>query len=220
MNPTTENGPAGLASLSHLNSRGRPHKVRLMKRVSLYATVVLMLLSAPAWAQDAATQERLDKMAGQIQDFLDNQKSLQQQLSQISKEVSALREQMANQPREDWATAADLKRLADGVREIDKKRIEDNERIRTEISKLGKLLASAPASRPRVSHDEETKEKEPSKPEAGLEYVVQPGDSLSLIVQACREKGIKVTMDQVRKANPKLNPEKLLVGQKIFIPQP
>jgi LysM repeat protein len=191
-----------------------------MKRVSLYAAVVLILLSAPAWAQDAATQERLDKMAGQIQDFLDNQKSLQQQLSQVSKEVSALREQIANQPREDWATAADLKRLADGVREIDKKRIEDNERIRTEISKLGKLLASAPAPRSRPARDEEPKEKEPAKPEAGLEYVVQPGDSLSLIVQACREKGIKVTMDQVRKANPKLNPEKLLVGQKIFIPQP
>ncbi|MPM86184.1 hypothetical protein SDC9_133269 [bioreactor metagenome] len=206
--------------LSHLNSKTRLHKVRLMKRVSFYAVVVLLLLGAPAWAQDAATQERLDKMAGQIQDFLDAQKSLQQQLSQLSKEVSSLREQIANQPREDWATAADLKRLADGVREIDKKRIEDNERIRTEISKLGKLLASTPPSRPKVSHEEETKEKEPSKPEAGFEYVVQPGDSLSLIVQGCREKGIKVTMDQIRKANPRLNPERLLVGQKIFIPQP
>ena len=205
-------------SLSHLNSKSRPHNVRLMKRVSLYAAVMLLFLGASTWAQDAATQERLDKMAGQIQDFLDAQKSLQQQLTQVSKEVSALREQMANQPREDWATDADLKRLADGVREIDKKRIEDNERIRTEIGKLGKLLASAPPARSKPSRDEEPKE--PVKPEAGFEYVVQSGDSLSLIVQACREKGIKVTMDQIRKANPKLNPDRLLVDQKIFIPQP
>ena len=220
MNPNIEKARRRLNFLSHLNSKSWLHKVRLMKKVSLYAAVVLLLLSAPAWAQDAATQERLDKMAGQIQDFLDNQKGLQQQLSQLSKEIAAVREQIANQPSEDWATAADLKRLADGVREIDKKRIEDNERIRTEISKLGKLLASAPPSRPRASRDEEPKDKEPTKPEAGFEYVVQPGDSLSLIAQACREKGIKVTVDQIRKANPKLNPEKLLVDQKIFIPQP
>ncbi len=205
-------------SLSHLNSKSRPHNVRLMKRVSLYAAIMLLFLGASTWAQDAATQERLDKMAGQIQDFLDAQKSLQQQLTQVSKEVSALREQMANQPREDWATDADLKRLADGVREIDKKRIEDNEHIRTEIGKLGKLLTSAPPARSKPSREEEPKE--PVKPEAGFEYVVQSGDSLSLIAQACREKGVKVTMDQIRKANPKLNADRLLVGQKIFIPQP
>ena len=39
---------------------------------------------------------------------------------------------------------------------------------------------------------------------------VEKGQTLSLIVQAYREKGIKVTMDQVLKANPGLKPEKIM----------
>ena len=51
-------------------------------------------------------------------------------------------------------------------------------------------------------------------------YVVQSGDTLSVIVQAYNEKGIKVTTKQILKANPGLVPEKMKVGQKIFIPAP
>ena len=49
-------------------------------------------------------------------------------------------------------------------------------------------------------------------------YVIQKGDSLSVIVQAYREKNIKVTVDRILKANPGLDEKKLKVGQKIYIP--
>jgi len=49
---------------------------------------------------------------------------------------------------------------------------------------------------------------------------VKRGDTLSTIVAACRQQGIKVTMDQVRKANPNLKSGRLLPGQKVFIPDP
>ena len=45
-------------------------------------------------------------------------------------------------------------------------------------------------------------------------------DKLSMIVQAYRQKGVKVTMQQVKEANPDVDPNKLLVGQKILIPDP
>ncbi len=192
-----------------------------MKKVCWFAVVLPLIMSVSAWSQDAATEERLNKLNGQIEDLVERGKALQQQLSQISREVSALREQAASQPREEYATAADLKHLADRVREVDKKRSDDNELIKGEIAKLGKLLASTPPPKSHpASPPEEDAKQQASRPEAGFEYVVQQGDSLSAIVQACREKGVKVTMDQIRKANPKLVPEKMRVGQKIFIPAP
>ena len=57
-------------------------------------------------------------------------------------------------------------------------------------------------------------------PEKGFEHAVASGDTLSTIAQAYKEKGIKVTVDQILKANPGLVPEKMKVGQKIFIPAP
>ncbi len=46
-------------------------------------------------------------------------------------------------------------------------------------------------------------------------------DTLSLIAQAYREQqGIKVTTKQIADANPNVNPAKLHVGMKIFIPAP
>ncbi|MCD6340109.1 MAG: LysM peptidoglycan-binding domain-containing protein [Verrucomicrobia bacterium] len=54
----------------------------------------------------------------------------------------------------------------------------------------------------------------------GYEYTVKPGDTLSAIVQAYRREKINVTIDAVLKANPGLDPRRLLPGQKIFIPDP
>ena len=52
------------------------------------------------------------------------------------------------------------------------------------------------------------------------EYVVQSGDTLDAIAQAYREKNIKVTVAQILNANPGLKPERMKVGQTIFIPAP
>ena len=50
--------------------------------------------------------------------------------------------------------------------------------------------------------------------------MIQSGDTLSAIVQAYKEKNIKVTVAQILKANPGLKAERLIVGTKIFIPAP
>ena len=51
-------------------------------------------------------------------------------------------------------------------------------------------------------------------------YVIKSGDTYSVIAQAYREQGVKITADQIAKANPNVSPNKLHVGQKIFIPAP
>ena len=48
--------------------------------------------------------------------------------------------------------------------------------------------------------------------------MVKPGETLSAILQACRDQNIKVTQKQIIDANPGLKPDLLRPGQKIFIP--
>ena len=95
---------------------------------------------------------------------------------------------------------------------------DDRDLILKEIEKLGKSI-TASASRPRPAADE-PRPRAADVPDKGYEYVVQSGDTLSAIVTAYREQGVKVTVDQVLKANPGLKASSLQVGKKIFIPAP
>ncbi|MEI9961901.1 MAG: LysM domain-containing protein [Limisphaerales bacterium] len=87
--------------------------------------------------------------------------------------------------------------------------------ILKEIEKLGKIN-SAPRPKPAVSNDAPA----PGGKQKGYEYEIHSGDTLSVIAKAYRDQGIKVTSDQILKANPGLDAKSLKVGQKIFIPAP
>lgn len=169
-----------------------------------------------ARAQDAATEERLNKIAGHLEDLIARQTVLEKRVESLAREVSALREEAAR-PAGNFANQEDLKRLADALKQVDQKRLDDYDKIREELKKLGKTVLSAPL--PKRSPPELSADK-PSGPEKGYEYVVQSGDTLSAIVQAYRDKNIKITTDQVLKANPGLVPARMRVGQKLFIPAP
>ncbi len=54
----------------------------------------------------------------------------------------------------------------------------------------------------------------------GYYYAIQSGNTLSAIAKAYQAKGVKVTVKEILAANPGLNPNSLIVGQKIFIPAP
>ena len=57
-------------------------------------------------------------------------------------------------------------------------------------------------------------------PRKGYLYVVKSHETLSLIVDAYRDQGVKVTVAEVRKANGLTSKSVLHVGQKLFIPKP
>ncbi len=193
-----------------------------MKPISFLIVTLALWAPSDLRAQDAATEERLNKLSGQIEDLMAARTADQKRISELSRELESVREQPAK-PTANYATQEELKRLAEAVKEIDRKRLEDYDKIRAEILKLGKTLSAplAPAKKnaPATPSDSPVSDK-PVAPEKGFEYVIQPGDTLSVIVQAYREKNIKVTVDQILKANPGLKPDKLRPGQKIFIPAP
>jgi hypothetical protein len=53
---------------------------------------------------------------------------------------------------------------------------------------------------------------------AGFEYVLRKGDSLARIAREFTDAGIPVTPGEIVQANPGLDPARLRIGQKIFIP--
>ena len=150
-------------------------------------------------------------LRSEITTLQENNISLKKRLDEMSKELQEVREQAAK-PSGNYADAADVKRLAEAVKEVDAKREADREVILAEIKKLGATLKTSPVK----------KTEQPPKPPSGegFEYTIQSGDTLSTIAAGCRKQGVKVTVDEILKANKNLKPESLKVGQKILIPAP
>jgi phage tail protein X len=193
-----------------------------MKRIS-FLLVTLALCSAPAVrAQDAATQERLDKLSGRIEDLAAAQEAIKKQMGELAKELESVRE-LATKPTGNYARPEDLNRLADAIKDVDRKRMDDAEKIHTELLKLREVL-KAPLAPQKQKAAPVTKEKsapeQPATDDKVFPYVIQSGDTLDAIVQAYKEKNIKVTVAGILKANPGLKAERLIVGKKIFIPAP
>ena len=176
-----------------------------MKRIFLICLLTFTLLPFLR-AQDAATQEQLDRLRSEVSSLQTANADLQKKLSDVLKELQELKAQ--TKPTGNYAGADDVKQLAESIKEVDRKRAADRELILSEIKKLPKAL-----SVPQVTERSTPAEK-------GYEYTVQSGDTLSAIVKAYRDQGVKVTVDDVIKANTGLNANSLQVGKKIFIPNP
>lgn len=178
------------------------------------------LLAAPAVApaQDAATEERLNKLSAQIDVLIEAKDAQNKKIDDLQSQIRDLQSQVSK-PSGNYASADDVKQLADAVKEVDKKRQEDNEKVLNELEKLGKTLGGT--SNRRNSTVSEPRTPVDVNPNAAhFEYTVQAGDTLSAIVKAYRDKNIKITSSQILAANPGLKPENMRVGQKIVIPAP
>ena len=180
-------------------------------------------------AQETATQQQIDKLSGQIQDLNELVETQRKHIDALDKEIADLRVKVNTPVVNDYANRTELKSLAEQVQEVDRKRKEDSDMIADQIQKLVKAATMAPLPSPiqpthRISSapstprvDESTT---PSVPQKGYEYEVKPGDNLGLIIKAYRDKGVKIKLSQIKAANPTMNPDLLVPGKKIFIPDP
>jgi LysM repeat protein len=198
-----------------------------MKRIFCFSLLSLLATAPMMRAQDSSAaadlarkeaEENYKSLKGHVEDLIDARTEQDKRLSALAKEISELREQ-ASKPTGNYASQDDLKRLAEAIQEIDKKREADKELILKEIAKLGKVVTAPPP----VSHPKpQVVEPLPvsSGNDLGYTYKIKKGDTYSVIAQAYREQGIKVTSEQIAKANPNVDSAKLKVNQEIFIPAP
>jgi predicted RNase H-like nuclease (RuvC/YqgF family) len=213
-----------------------------MKRVVILLAFSLSLAVRCVLAQDAAgatnaaaiaaqqaADERYKRMAADIEALQADNESLKAKIGALEQKIGDLRQQLAAAAN-NTGVQEDLKRLAETIAQVDKKREEDKQAISEEIRKsiggLEKSLAvsaapsraSAPA--PKLQLDTPT-----PATESGFSYTIQEGDNLSAIVKAYntdfKSKGWKpITLKQAMEANPNVKWDHLRVGQKIIIPKP
>ena len=94
-----------------------------------------------ASAQEDPTQQQIDKLSGQIQDMQATLGDQDKRIAALEKKINDLTDKLNSSGSSGVASADDLKKLADVVQEVDKKRQSDNEAILKELEKLDKALA-------------------------------------------------------------------------------
>src|SRR5689334_14113974 len=122
-----------------------------MKRFSVFSIICLLGVASLVRGQETASaalspqeiEENYKSLKGHVQDMIDAQAALDKRLQSMAKEIADLRDQVSK-PTGNYATQEELKRLADAVQEIDRKRVDDKETILKEIAKLGKTITAAP----------------------------------------------------------------------------
>jgi hypothetical protein len=204
-----------------------------MKRIIFAA--LLAVAALPTRAQDAEKQDDIKRLNTDVESLIAANARLQKELSALTSTVQGVREESAAAAGKN-NVQDELRRLAEKIQEVDRKREADKQLILDKLAEFGRLLSAAPSGRsPRPSiASRETNSSpgvesaRPDKPpvsDKGYEHVVEKGEFLSTIVHAYnekfKEKGMKtLSIQQVVDANPNLKPERMRVGQKIFIPMP
>jgi cell division protein FtsB len=184
------------------------------------------IMAAAIAAQEGA-EERYKRMAADLQALQMDNESLKAKIASLEQKIDDLRQHLAASASNS-GLQDDLKRLAEKIAEVDKKREADKQVISDEIRKsiagLEKTLAGAGApsrsTSPRVPPVAET-----PPTENGFSYTIQDGDTLSAILKAYnadfKSKGWKtITFKQAKEAKPTIDWDRLRVGQKIIIPRP
>lgn len=215
-----------------------------MKRIFIVITLLAAVLGnsrlgaqqdpATAAAEREQAEERHRSMVARLE-------GLEASLAAIQKNVTALRDEVRHSKdeldrfktrNEGAATQENIKRLAEKIEEVDKKRQADNEKtlkyIDAKNAELQKFILERPSGGPRppASPGPSTDGARPRPPagnpggvpEKGFEYKIKSGDRLQKIVAALKAQGFKATEKQIMDANPTVDWSKLKIDQKIFIP--
>ena len=146
-----------------------------MKRIS-FLLVTLALCAASGFARPGRGDAKngLNKLSGRIDDLTAAQEALKKQIDELAKELESVREQ-SGKPNASYARPEDLNRLAEAIKEVDRKRMDDAEKIHTELLKLRELL-KAPLAPPKKTSASLPKDKpvttSPATPDKGFEYVI------------------------------------------------
>ncbi len=197
-----------------------------MLRLALAAFPLLLAgrLCPPLYAADAGSSpeydEKLRHLNGLVQDLLDSQAVIQKRLSSLTDDLHGFRDdtgKLGDRLSERFVTRQEFQQLAAAVKELDHKREDDKRLILDEIKKLAQTPVVVP---PRDLPKPPPKDTTPEGPVKGYKYTVKKDETLWAIIKAYRDSGVKVSQEDIQKANPTLKPNLIREGQVILIPDP
>ncbi len=182
-----------------------------------------------AIAEREEAQERNQRMAAKIEDLETTLQKHQQKIIEMEILVKSLRDEISHfkDSNHNSATRDAIDRLDKKIDAIDKQRVAEQENVTKEFARLrkdllGTLSSPGKPTGTKTSRNSEGTSTTPTPPaggtEKGFEYEIKDGDRLGKLVVALNSQGYKVTQKQLMDANPKVQWDKLRIGQKIFIP--
>ncbi len=209
-----------------------------------------MILGGILSLQAEITPEDIRQLQTRFQQAEESEERLRARMQKMESTIAELRSQLgevrsvAASAGKDSVTQEQLKKVLDQLRDLDRRRQEDNEKVLQQI----KRLADLPTAPPPSFDDPKPKGRKPSgepslgaggsakveskvEPKADVpkptlpadyefyEHVVRENQSVSQIINEYNKGyGMKVRLKHVLEANPKLRPERLVTGQKVRIP--
>jgi len=182
-------------------------------------------VAAPIGAQARFYAEQFRRLRGEIDELKGAHALQQQQTDKLKTQVKTLTDENQKLNRRlagKFATAEEMEAMRAALKELDANRLQDRAIVQKALAALGKLIQ-------KVAQQKAATVEPPLRVVARdfkfNTHKVETGEFLSNIIvaynRAYKEEGLgTVTQSQVLKANPGLNPNRLLVGQKIKIPLP
>lgn len=170
-----------------------------------------------------ANEERFRTLGARVDTLEETQQllgkritTLERSYGALSREIDKIKEDVAHASTRQ-ASREELKTLVEKLQEIDKKREADKKLILENIRELGRLpVPASTIPKPSVERNDASET---------VDYVVQPGDLLMNIISVYNDEYAKqglgrITLEQVKRANPDLNADRILPKQVIRIPVP
>ncbi|MGZ8900512.1 MAG: LysM peptidoglycan-binding domain-containing protein [Limisphaerales bacterium] len=207
-----------------------------MKFAAAMLLLFALLCSAPQGrAQGLQVDlEEFRRLQGEVADLRDAKTADQKRIAELSRKVEQLQSALRNAEERttlklgDAITRDDLKKIIDRIAEVDDRRENDKKVILEQFEKVTRIVAqpSLGDRGTKRTPREPEKEKEVEQIEGTfIEHKVKDGDIFSQILEdfnvALKNEGRPiVTTSQVKKVNPKLDLNRIRVGQTILLPVP
>jgi polyhydroxyalkanoate synthesis regulator phasin len=214
------------------------------------ANVNVFSQDAAAIAAQREAEERERRMNSLIENLQQANTVQQRRINELNNDVAALRRQLVEfenrykNAQLGAVSQSDLRKIYDTMDKIENSRQSDNKLVKEQFQELRKILDKQPVYVPPVNPitppSHRSDREKPIKPDGDTTtqepqsftgdyypYTIKSGDILTRVIAAynaqLKEKGMNkapITLDMVKKANPKINPNNLPVGKEIKIPIP
>ncbi|MBI2441351.1 MAG: LysM peptidoglycan-binding domain-containing protein [Lentisphaerae bacterium] len=167
-------------------------------------------------SETARTQEDLLLMQEDLGRTRGRLESLEMEYQRVLRELEATRSAAASGKGETSSTPQRLNELERRVNLLEEARVKDRQAIIDQLSgKLAEIVGGGSGQTSRKVKPVTDVISSNAEGLSGYEHVVQEGETLSAIATA-----YKVKVAAIIEANKLQNPDTLLKGQKLFIPQP
>ena len=201
----------------------------------------------PGARQDAEdAREKLLKASDQLDNIQANSEATKLSVDGMKSEIAALEQSVTKLETENAAQRQQISELQTALDEYKDEQLKSRQKLIDDVA--GMIAAVRPGKKKKEADEEttsakttdststasnlspppdsspapktETMDEPPPKPPVGYYHEVAFGETLSIICEAYRDKGINVTVAQIRKANGLTERSSLKAGQKLFIPRP